>query len=298
MLVLRELDRALSFHLQWLKGIHRTVICREPPHAEDVAHDAHCRCNFGRWYYDLGNDFLAKEPGLTELEAPHRSMHDAARIMLAKHSESDSVAPEIYESFMNLATDFKQRMRVYQFQLVQRVCSVDQLTGVWNRNSMTMQLAAEAERARRNHESCTLCLLDLDHFKAINDGYGHIAGDSVLQAVARFIKGHLRAYDSLFRYGGEEFLLCLPNTGIETAEPLINRLREHLADYPIELPNHGQVHITASFGVAALAPNEEITLAIERADHALLCAKTKGRNRVCVWTLTGTAPPVGAGSNG
>lgn len=286
MLILRELDRALSFHLHWLKNLHRTLICAEPPRAEDLAHDAHCRCNYGRWFYDLSGDFLDKEPGIADLETPHRVMHDAARVLLQAHQAGEPIRPDSYEDFMDLATDFKQRMRAYQFGLVQRICSVDHLTGVWNRNSMAMQLAAEAERARRGHHDCAICLLDLDHFKQINDRHGHLAGDQVLQEVAGFLKNNLRAYDSMFRYGGEEFLICLPDTVLNEAESLLNRLREQLSVTAVRLPNGQEIRVTASFGVTTLEPEEDITLAIERADHALLCAKSKGRDRVCVWNMS------------
>lgn len=291
--ILRELDRGLAFHLQWLKDLHRTLICLEPASADDLAEDAHCRCDFGHWYYRVDQTLRAKEPAIAELETPHRLMHDSARQLLAAHAAGMAVSVDAYETFMNLATDFKQRIRGYQYQLVQRVCSVDHLTGVWNRNYMTLQLAAEAERARRSRQTCAICLLDLDWFKNVNDSYGHVAGDRVLHEVARFLKDNLRAYDSMFRYGGEEFLICLPDTDMTDAEPLLNRLRERLANNIISLPSHGEIKITASFGVAAMAPDDEVALAIERADHALLCAKSKGRNRVCVWSLSGDFLPTG-----
>jgi diguanylate cyclase (GGDEF)-like protein len=91
----------------------------------------------------------------------------------------------------------------------------------------------------------------------------------------------------MFRYGGEEFLICLPNTRVEDAGILLNRLREQLAGAPVALVDHTEIRISASFGVAALDPEDEIALAIEHADHALLCAKSKGRNRVCIWNMAG-----------
>jgi diguanylate cyclase (GGDEF)-like protein len=90
----------------------------------------------------------------------------------------------------------------------------------------------------------------------------------------------------MFRYGGEEFLICLPDTNLEQAELLINRLRERLSATALNFPDHPDIWVTASFGVAALEPEDEVSLAIERADHALLCAKSKGRNRVCVWDVS------------
>lgn len=89
----------------------------------------------------------------------------------------------------------------------------------------------------------------------------------------------------MYRYGGEEFLVCLPNTQLATAESLINRLRERLATHAIDVDKHGRITVTASFGVAVLEPGDDVNLAIEHADHALLCAKSKGRNRVCAWSV-------------
>jgi diguanylate cyclase (GGDEF)-like protein len=130
-------------------------------------------------------------------------------------------------------------------------------------------------------------ILDLDHFKQINDRYGHLAGDHALQAVVRFLTARIRKYDYVFRYGGEEFLLCLPNTALEDAEVLLDRMRQELASQPIDLGKGTTINITASFGVTEMLASEHHDFSIERADHALLCAKAKGRNRVCSWPLQG-----------
>jgi diguanylate cyclase len=290
LVVLKEMDRALSFHLQWLKTLHRTVICDETVQPDDLLPDAHCRCEFGVWYRNLPRELLAKEPGILQLGEPHKQMHDAARVLFTRHEQKLCINPEIYEGFMNCAVGFKQKMREYQFELVQRVCTVDHLTGAWNRNAMAMRLAQEAERARRGHQEVSICLLDLDKFKDVNDRFGHPVGDQVLHFVAHFLKDNLRAYDSMFRYGGEEFLICLPDTGLEQAERLLNRLREQLATAPLDIAEHPEIGITASFGVASLAADDEVSLAVERADHALLCAKALGRNNVCVWDVTSQPP--------
>ncbi|MDR3393948.1 MAG: diguanylate cyclase [Parasulfuritortus sp.] len=284
--ILKEMDRVLTHHLNWLKTLHRTLICNEPARPDDLHPDAHHLCNFGIWYLNLPKALLDKEPAILELDQPHKFMHDAARELLKLHEQKIPIDSDLYERFMDRAVDFKQRMRAYQFELVQRVCTVDHLTGAWNRNAMTSLLAEEAERARRGQQSCALCLLDLDKFKDINDRFGHPTGDLVLHAVAHFLKDNLRAYDSMFRYGGEEFLICLPDTNLEQAELLINRLRERLSATALNFPDHPEIWVTASFGVAALEPEDEVSLAIERADHALLCAKSKGRNRVCVWDVS------------
>jgi diguanylate cyclase (GGDEF)-like protein len=284
--ILKEMDRVLNYHLYWLQELHHTLVCNLPARPNDTLPDAHNRCSFGIWYLDLPKTVLAKEPILMELSEPHKRMHDMARELLKLHEQKLAIVPELYERFMSSAIGFKQKLRTYQFDLLQRVCTVDHLTGAWNRNAMSSKLAQEAERARRGHEDFTLCLFDLDKFKDINDRFGHTIGDQVLHAVAQFTKDNLRSYDSLFRYGGEEFLICLPDTNLEQAEPLINRLRAKLEAAQLNIPNHPDIGITASFGIAGLESDGEVNLAVERGDHALLCAKAKGRNCVCVWDVS------------
>jgi diguanylate cyclase (GGDEF)-like protein len=99
----------------------------------------------------------------------------------------------------------------------------------------------------------------------------------------------LRKYDSIYRYGGEEFLLCLPGSTLEDAQLLMERLRGELAALPLEVKDK-TIHVSASFGLAMMSPDENVGSTIEQADHALLCAKASGRNRVCVWSMGSEVP--------
>lgn len=128
-------------------------------------------------------------------------------------------------------------------------------------------------------------MMDIDHFKRVNDQFGHKVGDEVLQAFTSIVSTELRRYDSLFRYGGEEFLMLLPNTTLDNAALLLNRIRETLAGTDIQVGNGQTIRLTASFGVAHLVCKETVEDALEHADHALLAAKAGGRNQVCVWDM-------------
>lgn len=124
----------------------------------------------------------------------------------------------------------------------------------------------------------------------VNDEFGHLAGDAVLQAVVRLLTDSLRQYDSVLRYGGEEFLIRLPNTGLADAAPLLNRVREQIAEQGFEVPASEvpasvRIHRTASFGVAELISGEPLEATLNRADHALLGAKAAGRDQVCIWDI-------------
>ena len=150
---------------------------------------------------------------------------------------------------------------------------------------MIGRLQAEQERAYRIQRPCSLCLLDFDRFKRINDELGHPAGDAVLKQGLRFVAGALRKYDIVFRYGGEEFLICLPGTPLEDAIQVVERIRAGLEQLPIRLPDGQALQVTASFGLAEIQGQKPVEDSIAHADAALLEAKQRGRNRVEAWRI-------------
>lgn len=282
---IRELDVSIANHINWLRQLHAALITDTPCPAKDLREDAHQHCEFGKWYYGEGMAQHQGETGYGEIEATHRDMHTAARQLLSHRVSGAPIDIAEYEHFMDLAFQFKQDVRVYQYALINQVCTVDHLTGAWNRHAMAMKLAEESERTQRSGQACALCMIDIDHFKRINDQHGHKVGDEVLQAFTSTVSIELRKYDSLFRYGGEEFLMLLPNTSLDNAALLLNRIREKLAATPITSSKGQIISLTASFGVAQFIGHETIEDILEYADHALLAAKAKGRNQVCVWEI-------------
>jgi diguanylate cyclase (GGDEF)-like protein len=161
--------------------------------------------------------------------------------------------------------------------------TTDALTGVPNRRAMDEHLSDEMARARRYGTPLAVVMLDLDHFKLLNDHYGHAAGDQVLKHVARILEGEKRRGDTIARYGGEEFVAILSHADGAAAQVWAERVRARLGATAVELAGD-IVNVTASFGVAAAVgeaiPDGEILL--ETADRALYEAKERGRNRVVV----------------
>ncbi|MBU2896261.1 GGDEF domain-containing protein [Vibrio hepatarius] len=153
----------------------------------------------------------------------------------------------------------------------------DELTQLYNRRALEELLPTEVARAHRHDLPLSIVLLDIDHFKQVNDTYGHQVGDEVLRITGRVLKLHTRRDDLSFRYGGEEFMVLLPNTDIEKALIVAEKLREEIEESRM-LPSKKD-RCTASFGVTQLY-DEEWQSAVERADIALYNAKTNGRNRV------------------
>jgi two-component system, cell cycle response regulator len=156
----------------------------------------------------------------------------------------------------------------------------DALTGAGNRRSFDDALGHEMARAKRHGQALSLVMLDIDHFKAINDTHGHQGGDEVLRAVARTLRATLRDGDVLYRYGGEEFAMLLPYAQGSGACTAAERMLRALAATPVHLPS-GAVKVTASAGVATLSASDaDGASLIARADAALYEAKKAGRNRV------------------
>ena len=177
----------------------------------------------------------------------------------------------------DLTEQANQALRTANEEL-QRLATTDTLTGVWNRRHFEQVVAAEIQRAGRYGEPLSLLLLDIDHFKAINDTHGHLVGDQVLIGLSHRVRDHLRDVDILARWGGEEFVVMLPHCDGDQARHLAEKLRALIAAEPF--PGVGQV--TSSFGVAQFHPPESADAWLDRADDALYQAKAAGRNRIRV----------------
>ena len=157
----------------------------------------------------------------------------------------------------------------------------DALTRLWNRGTILAALQRELARGSREGEPLSLAIMDLDHFKVVNDTFGHLAGDEVLREAARRMNGAVRSYDGVGRYGGEEFLILLPGCDGASALEQAERLRQLICAEPVVIGE--LVHtVTASFGVTSVVPGPSTSSEqmIDRADQALYLAKSRGRNRV------------------
>lgn len=171
----------------------------------------------------------------------------------------------------------------------ERMASTDVLTGLMNRRSFTRIMAGELERANRYGHALSLALIDIDHFKTINDTYGHAAGDAVLAALGALLgQGTLRSSDLAARWGGEEFVIAYVSTTVAGAEIAAERLRASIEALVVEFEGV-RIPITASLGLTNLAPRESFTDFVDRADRAMYRSKSGGRNRVTVQNDQGEA---------
>jgi two-component system cell cycle response regulator len=167
----------------------------------------------------------------------------------------------------------------------------DGLTEIYNKRKYDEELEREVARALRYGRPLTLVLFDIDHFKAVNDTYGHLCGDYVLKQVADRVRESLRAEQVFARVGGEEFVVLCPETGADNAERLAEKLRDKIGATPVEYAGF-QVPVTCSFGIAELVPHMRDANALyDGADRALYDAKQGGRNMVCVYAPEADVTP-------
>jgi diguanylate cyclase (GGDEF)-like protein len=165
-------------------------------------------------------------------------------------------------------------------ETIYRMTIVDGLTGVHNKRFLMESLEREIPRARRHDRPLSLVMFDIDHFKSINDTFGHLAGDYVLKELAGVVKSRLRPDDILGRYGGEEFAVILPETGVEGGRAIAEELRKLVQEHRFEFEGE-QMAVTVSLGVAQLPDGSDVLNFIKIADERLYEAKRGGRNRVC-----------------
>jgi len=160
------------------------------------------------------------------------------------------------------------------------MATTDSLTGLSNRRAFVEWATREVARCARYHDSFCVALLDVDHFKQVNDRHGHAAGDAVLAALSRLMGSLVRSCDVVARWGGEEFVVALPSTKLDGASLVADRIRAALEALPITDPSGQILNVTASLGVAELEAGETLDQVVDRADRAMYAAKSAGRNRV------------------
>ena len=160
--------------------------------------------------------------------------------------------------------------------LLERQATTDSLTGIYNRLKFNEVLDREIQEALRYNNPLSLIMFDIDHFKAINDTYGHLAGDVILREVSRVISANIRNVDIFARWGGEEFIVLSPNNEWKSAWQLAEKLRAQIEKFDFSCP----CTVTCSYGVTQFQENDTVDSLIKRVDYALYRAKERGRNRV------------------
>jgi diguanylate cyclase (GGDEF)-like protein len=213
-----------------------------------------------------------------------------SRVLVIPATTTMSMLSASHELCLNFLQIMSQRLRQdnkivceeqYHIRCIEENAKIDPMTGLHNRRWLEEMYTREMNRSNMGNFKLTAFMIDIDHFKQVNDTYGHLAGDKVLISVAQALIRSLRPSDMPVRYGGEEFSVFLPGTTEENAKIIAERIRRNVENMTITLHDNNLLQVTVSIGFAERIENDTVASLIDRADKALYHAKQNGRNRVC-----------------
>jgi diguanylate cyclase (GGDEF)-like protein len=278
--MLEGIDRGIEAHLAWNQRLLRCALLHESPGDDMLRPQAHTLCRFGIW-------FASQRVQLDTFDAPlvqniaqaHQSMHDAVRRMcegVLQDQAATLADMQAYEHGQSTMVTLLNHLR----ELVAKASTHhDVLTGLPLRHGLDYAFVLRRKDARRAQATLWLAMIDVDHFKSVNDVHGHAVGDVALRHVARCLGACMREADALFRYGGEEFLALFLVREPPGVELLAARLLDAVRGAPMTTASGATLRLTVTIGLARVREDEELASATERADRALLQGKVHGRNR-------------------
>ncbi len=278
-----ELDAAIQSHLEWSRRILRCAVLRTTPGPDVLKTDAHILCRFGVWF--IKNRFIFDELDAEKaraLDINHQSMHNAIRHICSdvlENQPGSAASLSTFETTQTLLIEYLSQFKTLSTQLGSEI---DPLTKLPLRHRLEQNFSILSKRAKRHSEVIAILMIDIDHFKSINDQYGHAAGDAVLAELAACLKDVLRETDQAYRYGGEEFLVLLELPTADGAKIAAQRMLAAIRALSVALPDGVVVKLTVTIGVALAVDGVPMDTIIHNADQALYQGKEAGRDRFVI----------------
>lgn len=275
---LSGLNKSSDAYFKWLVNVFYIVANKDAVSPEITQQNAHECCGFGIWLNKELSEERDDKSYLIEINDGHKAIHQKSHQLInALHCGDHSAT--YFDEFAVVLLDFNRSLATYKAHLLQRRTSYDALTGLPLRRMLDESF--ENTVAKFNRSGLYLLLLDIDHFKKINDNYGHLIGDDVLRDFSRQLDAGTRMSEPVYRYGGEEFIILLHAANSQDASQMAERIRASVAKTEINAAEH-VIKITFSAGLTRVHENETLHDVLERADTALYYGKHTGRNR-CIY---------------
>jgi len=270
----RSLNQSTDAHFRWLVKILRFIDSRNVDLPEISSDEAHLHCEFGHW---LNTRLLEEREDtnfLLDINKKHIRVHQACRNLISA-IEQQRQANDVFNLFEESLLAFTEALTHYKVHLLQLRTSYDALTGLPLRRILDESFASMNKEL--GADGLYLLLLDIDHFKKVNDNYGHLNGDIVLRSLALNISNNIRRSESMYRYGGEEFIVVLHASNDQDAVAIAERLRRDIARLETIAGEH-LIRVTFTGGLTRIHKGESLREVLERADIALYTGKKIGRN--------------------
>ncbi len=270
----RSLNQSTDAHFRWLVKILRFIDSRNVDLPEISSDEAHLHCEFGHW---LNTRLLEEREDtnfLLDINKKHIHVHQACRNLISA-IEQQRQTNDVFNLFEESLLAFTEALTHYKVHLLQLRTSYDALTGLPLRRILDESFASMNKEL--GADGLYLLLLDIDHFKKVNDNYGHLNGDIVLRSLALNISNNIRRSESMYRYGGEEFIVVLHASNDQDAVAIAERLRRDIARLETIAGEH-LIRVTFTGGLTRIHEGESLREVLERADIALYTGKKSGRN--------------------
>ncbi len=270
----RSLNQSTDAHFRWLVKILRFIDSRNIDLPEISSDEAHLHCEFGHW---LNTRLLEEREDtnfLLDINKKHIRVHQACRNLISA-IEQQRQTNDVFTLFEKSLLAFTEALTHYKVHLLQLRTSYDALTGLPLRRILDESFASMNKEL--GADGLYLLLLDIDHFKKVNDNYGHLNGDIVLRSLALNISKNIRRSESMYRYGGEEFIVVLHASNDQDAVAIAERLRRDIARLETIAGEH-LIRVTFTGGLTRIHEGESLREVLERADIALYTGKKSGRN--------------------
>jgi diguanylate cyclase len=278
-----ELDAGVEAHLEWTNRVMRCAVLRISPGNDVLNPLAHNFCRFGCWFISRKSDFEKLNSQSTQrLMNVHQSMHDAIRSICSDVLAERSGNALDLENFEQAQAELIKLLADFKTQFLSTAVRHDHLTGLPLRYGIEEEFIQLQKLCKRNKLMIYAVMIDVDHFKRINDQYGHPVGDIALRHLADTLKRNIRPNEPLYRWGGEEFLLLIQTQTLEEAILVADRLINIVRSTPVLITNNESLTLNITMGVALAKGDEALGSVIERADRALYDGKRAGRNRYVI----------------
>jgi diguanylate cyclase (GGDEF)-like protein len=279
---------AIVEHESWLSAWQRAALCGLPPGDHVTGEDSHLTCRFGRWFQRHSATGMLDGKLFADLGRMHRETHEAGCYLMGKLTAGEPVPADEYDAMMDVAGKFRKiAVRIQELHGLPEegaVVSDDDLAELQSRLTMLSELEREWERSVRMAIPMSLIMVRPDGLGAIRQGFGQIGIDRVVASLAVRLFSHLRPYDSVYRYGRTEFLICVPGADRERAELVSSRLDELLSDEPVALSEDDESKVTARFGISLADPQSTVQEVLDRASRAANMAGSAEGERIVVWS--------------